>query len=130
MFENAIEVLDRLLLLNVITDTQPYTYSIHSVTRSFVLNQLKSDISLQDELYSKLAKWTEIFVRKHGGYKNWLQYPQLNLHYKTIINVLHWYACQESQELNRSAISIWRQIDHYLSVRLLQRNNYPERVWG
>ena len=116
-FAEAIRHLDELFLIDIRNRTDGCRYNLHSRTKVFVTKKLAVDQSLSHILYRHMADWIETYVLEHGGPKNWNGYPYLDQQYATIMTTIKWCCRQISAIEKKRTLTIWRAIDHYMSVK-------------
>lgn len=113
----ALKQLDNLLLVNRIDIGDRPQYSLHSRTKIFVLQKVNTVQPAGAMIQKRLADWVESYVNQHGGLKNWQGYRMLDQQYTTILEAVTWCSQQTLSLEKQRAISVWRAIDHYMSVK-------------
>ncbi len=123
---DVITGLARLVQLSLLKQREEDHFSMLTITREYVLNEVnenKSDFKILSR--ERLVNWYLDFVKKYGGndWENWrYNYDKLGKEWKNIESVLFWCA---SHKRYKNVRDLWKNLDNYVDIAgYWQNRNY------
>ncbi|MEG4508297.1 tetratricopeptide repeat protein [Microcoleus sp. F6_B4] len=119
--EEAIdEALAKLQQLSLIK-YQEDRYQMISLTREYVLNELKINVDFETAARERWLSWYLKYSQKHGGQdgKEWKNYDELSAEWENIQVVIDWCI---SQEKYSDFLQFWQQVKGYSYAQSYNRD--------
>jgi len=89
-------------------------YSIHPLTRAFAMAKLQQEPGIRKAAQQRLAKFFQVFTKKHGGFWSEEGFTQLERELPNILAVIQW--CWEGQ-FPKLGLNIFCDINDFMNIR-------------